>query len=195
MIAYRLYIVPKVGSGTSADPYRPKYWNTILTGLYWGAYRFGNEPTLLICVRNIPEAVDAQMVAQSDVTALPLDLDTQVAAGLTTVRDTLEALNIPATWITASSTFREVVRSVSGLFQFLQRLGFYTQERLFSSGITLNTRWTQLSPVMQAALTSAAQSFGYSTASMTGNTTLRALLKELSDAWGSAPFYIAGIEL
>jgi hypothetical protein len=152
----------------------------------------GLEPYCLLGVRNILEADDAIVSAHTDVFTLPTNLDNQVSGALTQVRNALEALNIPGNWVAANNTFREVTRMVCGLFQFLQQLNGVTSTRLFSSGITLATRFNQLPQAVRDSMILAATNLGINTSSLSGSTTLRIILKTLADYWISTPLRLYG---
>lgn len=157
---------------------------------------FGHDPTAFV-VADVDATQHALFAAFSDVLAMPESLDGNLdAAAVTATTAALEARNIPAGWVTTALTYRQVCRAVMGMFQFAQKYAAVNGGlNIFRSGITLSTRWNQLAIDEQARLTNATTSIGYSTASFVGVTTLRAILKSLSDQWGDAPFYLGGLTI
>ncbi len=121
------------------------------------------------------------LIAHADVVALPANLDQQIGAQQAVVQNALQTLNIPENWVQSSFTYRQVLRVVALIFQFMQRLNFVTVDRLFGSGITLSTRFNQLPQAMRQQLIAAANSLGYDTSSLSGTNTLRSILKTLAD--------------
>lgn len=191
-MAHRLYLTPLSGSGTKLDPRRPKYAaDAESRDIPWAMMDFGAEPLCLFSA-DIPDDLHAQFAAQPDVLALPLNLDQAIGAQLTTVQNALESRNIPAQWILDTHTYRQVIRIVAQLCQFLQRLNGLTASRLFKSGITLDTRFNQLSVTMRQLLVDAATSFNYNTSSLSGTSTLRNILKTMADQWSQIEMFIGG---
>jgi len=196
-MSFRLYIVPVIGSGSGThDARRPKYFETLTN---WSAMDYGFEPVMVVGA-DLSVSDDASVIAQPDVTALPFDLAPHLTnPQVTSVRNALEALHIPALWVTTADTWIGVVRSVLGMFSFLQRFGgIYAEQTgqvppsIFNGGVTLNTTFGGLPLAVRTAMLSTADSFGLSTAGLTAGTTLRAILKNLADAFGAQPYNFNG---
>jgi len=199
-MAFRLYIVPVIGTGSGRDDARrPKYFETLSD---WSAMDYGFEPVMVVGA-DLSVSDDASVSAQPDVTALPFDLAPQLTSGqVTAVRTALEALHIPALWVTTADTWLGVVRSVLGMFSFLQRFGgIYARQTgtvppsMFTGGVTLNTTFGSLPLAVRTALMSTADSFGISTAGLTASTTVRVILKNLADTFGERPYNFNGVLL
>src|ERR1700693_3954213 len=126
--------MPITGTGTDADSRRPKYADTDLAGHPWAAMDFGNEPIMLVAT-----ATNAALAAETDVTTIPLNLDQQIGAAVTTVQNKLESFNIPADWVTSTMTYRQVVRKVLQGFMFWQRAQGLGIPLLFTGGVKLST--------------------------------------------------------
>jgi hypothetical protein len=184
----RLYLMPLI---TTGDQRRAKYRNTHMAGLSWSLMDFGNEPLALVSIRNIPPATHALLEAEPDVLALPQNLDQQIGAQVAAVQNALESRNLPAGWVQATHTYRQVVRTAAQAFQFAQRLGTHTPTRLFS-GATLDTQFNQLPVAARTALANAAGSLGYSASTLSGTSTLRAMLKAMADEWRQGTLLIGG---
>lgn len=183
---FRLYIVPVIGTGVKGDPRRPKYFADL--SVDWSAVDFGFEPVMFVGA-TLSVSDDNAIVGQADVTALPFDLAPTLTGGqVNTIQSKLEALNIPAGWVNTSLTWLLVVRTVLGMFSYLQRFSAVYAENtgntppsVFTSGVTLNTTFGSLPLAVRTAMVDAAQSFGFSTSGLTANTTLRVILKALAD--------------
>src|ERR1041385_5856537 len=111
----RYYVVPRVGDGLStATAFRPKYTDvdSLRAGWNVGTWRgldYGLE-NLCVIALDLSPADHADLAAQADVLAVPDPLTTTVTAGaLATVKAKLEAANLPADWVTAGMTYRQVL--------------------------------------------------------------------------------------
>jgi hypothetical protein len=197
-MTWALYALPIAGTGAnSTDPRRPKYVKEApeLAGLQWSMMDYGHNPHCLMAA-DVSPAQDAFLVAQADVRAIPDDLDSAVGGALNAVQNALEAMSIPAGWVTAGTTWREVVRTVGGLFQFAQRYASIANGQTFlPAGVNLNNTWGSISAARRTNVTNTAASFEppYSMAGITNGTTIRAALKLLADQWGDRPFVLGGM--
>lgn len=150
----------------------------------------GDEP---VCIVVADVGSDhAAFAAETDVLALPSDLDQQVGAQLATVQNALESRNIPAGWVQGTHTYRQVIRVVAQAFQFMQRLQVVRPGRLFTGGATLDTRFNQLPVAVRNALVAAATDLGYDTSTLSGTSTLRNILKTMADQWRQIELFIGG---
>ena len=172
-MATQLYVMPITGTGTDADPRRPKYADTDLAGHAWGAMDYGNEPWMLVAT-----ATNAALAAEADVLTIPLNIDQNLTAGaVTTAQTFLENMALPADWITTAMTYRQVLRRVCQFFMLWQRcqgLGF---NQLFTGGVTLSTTFGSLPANVKTILQNAAVSMNLDTSSITGASTLRQIIK------------------
>jgi len=191
----RVYVLPMVETLIGAITYRaPKYLggrnNPPLAGLENISYAcmpYGMQPVCLL-IADVTVAQHNLLTANSDVLAAPQNIDNNLTAGaVTTVKNFLESLHIPAGWVTTAHTYRDVLRLVGWLFQFMQRVHGIFQEKLFVAPNTLSTTYGQLSAGMQAALLQAAQSFAFNTTGLQAGTTLRVILKNLADQFNDRP--------
>ena len=193
----RFYILPVIGSGIDhTDGRRPKYSDALGT-VSWSAMDYGAEPVMLLQAE-VTAAQDALLISNSDVFALPANLDaTLTSAKVAAARAALEGLHIPATnWVTTSITWRQFVRTVAQMMQFFQRLGAIRgNARIFGGSVTLATQWNQLSVEDQSAITQAALSLGFSTEPLRGANNLRNVLKAMADQWGNRQIVMGGLEL
>ena len=116
------FIVPIVGSGTRADPFEPKYIPAL--GVETAMIRWNG--TGIVWANATPDQ-EASVGANADAIVIP-PLDNTI--NLTAVQNELEALNIPAQWVTGSMTYRTVLRVVCGMAALLRRIA--------GNGITLS---------------------------------------------------------
>lgn len=176
-MAKRFYIVPKVDNG--AGGFDPKY--IVEMGLQSGAIDYGLEDTFLIGAEVTTEQ-HQELASQLDAIAIPANLDSNIGlTALSTVKDKLEGLHVPADWVTTNHTYRQVLRLVGKLFLYMQRFHGRELRKFFESGITLGTRVNQLTQAQRNAMTDAAESLGLSIAGITNTMTLRQALKILAD--------------
>ncbi len=197
-MAARLYLVPIRGTGTKADPFAPKYFTdgSLTSVTAWSGMDYGSERWMLV-VSDLSSTDDSFVVAQPDGFGLPTDLTQPLnAAQVTAVHAKLEAINLPAQWLTTSLTWQSMLRIVLGIFSFMQRFSALNgNTSLFPTGISLNTTINQLSASVRQNLSLAAQDLGLSTASITGTTTLRAALKDLGTQLQDQPYHLNGYSI
>lgn len=182
----RFYFIPTQGTGTSTDPRRPKY----LDGKSYSAMDDGFEPQMLV-YGEFDAATDTALTANSDVTAVPVNLDQTLSAGaVNTVQTALENRNIPAGWISTALTYRQVLRTIAGFFRFFQRFNaIHGNVRVLATG-TLDLTVSQMPVSVRTDLAATADSLGFDRSAVTGATTVRALLKGMADQFGATPVQI-----
>jgi hypothetical protein len=190
-MARSIYVMPIIGTGTKLDPRRPKYAATYFTDHEWSMFDYGDEPWSLVGVSDITTANDTAMTAEPDVFRLPDNLDQGMGTvgARNTVRNRLEAVNIPGTWVQTTTTYREVVRFIGAVCQFAQRFQGITGipgDRWFAGGRTLDSTFGSLGTAGQQALIDTADSFGFDHSSLTASTTLRTFLKSAGDQYVAA---------
>jgi hypothetical protein len=185
-MACRIYIVPRIGTGAITDPHRPAYIGSEGLTMSWTAMDYGGAPVFIVAA-DTDDAQDATLIGQADVIGLPVDLDATMGtvARRNAVRAFLEARDIPGNWVQTATTYRTILRTVAGLFQFAQRLRGRTRRQLFRGGFTLATQWQSVPADVRADVLDAAQSFGYDTGGITDATTMRVVLQALGNAWGA----------
>jgi hypothetical protein len=171
---FNWYIVPKIGTGVKGDGFRPKYIDGTIASNTWTATDLGMESLMVVWADTTPEE-DAAIDAQTDAARIP-PLDNQIGGALTKVSNVLEAANLPANWITATNTFREVLRACLWMTQLMQRLQGQGI-RIFGGGVTLSSTFGSLPANVRSALIEAATFFHLDTSAVTGSTTLRAILR------------------
>ena len=171
------YIVPKIGTGTITDPFRPKYIGD-LVGVRWSAIDYGLDPTFLVGA-NLTAEQHAFVAGQSDAYAIP-PLETTVGGNptLNQVVNRLEQSSIPGTWVQETTTYRVLTGRVGRFCLILQRLHGRHNKRLFEPGTTLDST---LSETLLQQLIDVGASFGLNTAGFSTALTVREALILLGD--------------
>lgn len=155
-------------------------------------FDFGADPTFLVASDVTPAELTA-LQALADVTVIPANLDSQLGANLATVQGKLEALGLPANTITATNTYRQVLRGLVAIFAVAQRFQMLdtSDGRLFPPGITLATTVGSLSQATRDKINQAVTDAGYTLTGVTGATTLRQVLNQLASQ--PSPITLLGV--
>lgn len=188
----RFYVVPKIGTGAFHDGFRPKYtrrdelgpgWQIDL----WAGMDYGFEPVFLLAA-TVTAAQHTTLAAQTDVLSVPVPLDDNVSAvALPKVQTSLEAMMIPGNWVTTTHTYRDVLRAVVKVIGFMQRYqGLFPSNLVFESGITLDTRWNQLTAAQRDRLVQVGASLALDTSGIVNTMTLRQILILVSNQLAGA---------
>jgi hypothetical protein len=177
----------------------PKYlkWRFNPTGIdcQWSMKDYGSIDYGCLAVNATVEQ-HTTLVGYTDNYQFPENLDAiMTSAQRSTLEAFLEAVAVPGDWITAQDSFRTALRTVTGMFMFMQRLTALAGSNPLNWGITLNTQWRNLSAQQQSWITDAFMSLGYSAAFITNNTQVRRIIKAASEQWGARPIYFGFVEL
>lgn len=185
-MALRFYLIPKIGRegvgnindaqpwSESTGPVRPRYVGTIA-----GAWQsIDCDDNLALVAADVTGTEHTAIMVNSDVTAVPANLENTVGGALATVQAKLEAANLPAQWVTSGMTWRTVLKWTIRLLLIRQRFKGLAPAaaKLFSGGITLNSTVGDLPAAVRQRLNSAAQSLGLDTSGITLSTTIRVAL-------------------
>lgn len=155
----------------------------------WNMMDYGLINVALLATPDITPADDAFLRAQAGVYAFPDNLDQAISdkAALTAI---LEPAKIPTDWVTASTTYRQLLRQMAGLIQFNQRFrGISGGASIFDNGVTLDSNYNSLDAQHKTWFVATLQSFGFGSG-VQGNPKLRSLAKQAGDLWGAAPFFL-----
>lgn len=99
-----------------------------------------------------------------------------------------EPIHIPTDWTTPSTTYRQFLRDLAGIFSFNQRyLVISGGQSFLGNGITLETRWNELTAEQKAWFNATVVSFGFQF-TVSGNPKLRTLAKQAGSFWETQPF-------
>lgn len=198
-MAIRFYLIPiEIVDGNKRGPKYLKWRfteNVAPLDVLWSGMDFGLEPVMLVQA-DVTPAQHTTLSGNADVISIPANIDNNITAGaLSAVKAALETLNVPAGWVTTGFTYRQVLRMVAGLFQFAQRHHGAHSERLFSGGFNMDTQFSALPLAVRQRLIATADSLNYDTSGLSGSNTIRQILKNVADQWGSKPIIIGGIEI
>lgn len=184
----RVYLMPLVTQARGRFPTVrvPKYMATLeQPGCpRFTVFPYAQEPVCLL-IADTDASIHTSLTGNSDVRALPDNLDSNVTAGnRTAVVNALEAANVPAHWIANGQTFRMVLRRLAGIFQLLTGVharGF----RFLQQG--LDNQISTLPLNVRQAMQDAAATLQLDTTGITGSTTLRAALATIGAQFDSRP--------
>lgn len=201
-MALRIALVPVVGSGVSSEEARrPKYVaDGGLTPMpRWAAIDYGFEPWMVVAADLSASHVTA-LQAEADVFLLPADLDALLTVGqVAAVQTALEAIPLPAEWVTTAFTWRGLLRIVLGICRFMARYTVVFAEatqlttRVFTGGVDLTRTIGSLPLAVRTALTATATSLGLDTTGVTGATTLRGLLRTVGLQGAATPTALGAV--
>lgn len=196
-VSMNLYIVPieQVGSARGPEYFAWRFdQNGPSITSTWSMMDYGFINLGLLYSPDISQTDHDTLVQNNDVYAFDLaNLDGQIT-DKATLDAFFEPLNIPTDWVTPSSTYREFLRNLAGLFQFNQRYAVISGGASFlGNGVTLETRWGQLTTQQRNWFNQTLASFGYQY-TVSGNPKLRILAKQAGDLWGETPFILGGVE-
>jgi hypothetical protein len=186
----RFYLCPMEAIVTPRGTFvRPKYIFTLgitLTSQWMEMNDYGNELLCLLAL-DVTPAQHAAMIAHTDVSAFPVDLDSTPGANLATVKAAYESRNLPADDVTANTPYRIQIRWIIAIFSIT------TKDPLFSATVTLDTTLGQLTAIQRAELKAAAESADYSTAGLTLQSTIRQALNRAVTSAG--PRRMLGVDI
>jgi len=195
----RFYILPVQRIEDEDIRRGPKYfkWDGNPTGINcpWSIKDYGSID-MAVLAADILQADHDALILNADVYAFPENLDpVMTLANRQAMNTYLEVRGIPGDWLKQGDTFRSVLRTVTGIFLYLQRvlaiLGYPANP---FAGLTLNTRYGQLTTAYQNALSQAAIDLGF-TWNVAANDQIRKIWKLTADQWGSQPFYFGFVVL
>jgi hypothetical protein len=187
-MAIRVYLMPRIGSGLShLDARRPKYPLSKARCIRCGQEMF------CVVIADVTNAEHTAVSANADVRAFPADLDTTVNAGArTTIVDTLEAMRVPAQWVTVGMTYRALLRRLVGMFFVLQSLE-ERNIRLLSAN--LDAPVSSLAVGARQALEGVGLDLSFDSSAVHGSTSLRAVLAGIGAQFAARSFKARGVDL
>ena len=162
-------------------------------GVTYSLVTYGGQ-NFCLAGADVDDTQDTELISHADVSRIPDDLAQKVS--VQAVQDELEAVQIPANWVSASNSYRELLRIITGMFNFLQRfrtISGITTPLIDGTTVTLSTRFNQLPQAVRTALVATATDMGFSTTGLSGNNTLRTMLKLMADQWGDRSFTVGDI--
>jgi len=159
--------------------------------LSWSLLDYGLEPVALIGA-DVTGGQNTTLSGQSDVATVPSNLDNTVgAANVTTVRNKLEAFNIPAQWVVGGATWRQTLRALIAMFRIGQRFDGRGFGKLVVPGVTLSTTYASMPVAYRDALVQAIDELRFDRTPLNASSTLRDLLTHISTQ--TAPQSLLGV--
>lgn len=163
-----------------------------------GMIRFSRQEEAILML-DAPQSFLDTVAADPDVLRIctKAELDDVLTAGQrTAVRNQLEQRNIPAQWVNAGDTWRNVIRGTVGVFLFSQRVEGRTGNGItfhFQQGnVALDDTWADLPQAGKDIILETAASFGWENPGFTGTSTLREILWFMSQQFESTEIFIGG---
>lgn len=200
-MAIQLYIIPQAHTADgkyNAPKYIAKRLIAPLSGLenvQW-TWQFVPLGDVGIVAVDGTATEHTLLALQTDVLQIPpLDNSIPNATARNKVRSVLEGFNLPGTWVNTGMTYRTVLRVTLGAIQFLSRLTFRLQRKVFDGSVTLNTTVSQIPLAARNQLQIAASDLGLDYSSVTGTTTVRELLRLLGAQFANTQFEIRGVTI
>jgi hypothetical protein len=197
-MAVRFYLIPVqvVDEVFRGPKYLKWFMNPDGLDVRWSCKDYGAIDMMSCAVGSEEQGDHDYLAAQADVYQWIEPLDGQMTAGeRAEVTTYLESAWIPANWITPADTRREAVRTVTGMFLFMQRLTAITGSTPIEWGVELNTQYQNLDLEYQEAIVDAFDTLGYDSSVIRDNWTLRVLLKNAADQWGETPILFGFVTL
>jgi hypothetical protein len=184
----RFYVVPAEGGVDS--PSRPKYFSG--SGLTYSAIKYG--PSNYLVGATLTQAQHDAIAANGDVVVIP-PLESTVGGNptLNQVRNQLEALSIPGSWIESTTTWRQVVKRTGNSALILGRMRGELGKHLFGPGVQLTTSLTTTLRdefIQVATSLAASQGVPITTSSITTSISVQTALLTIGDQL--KPFTLAG---
>lgn len=199
-----LFLAPMIGTGTLPDPYRAK-WQFDPDGLgrvtKAGSIRSARGGVGVLLLDATAEYLTL-VRADSAMTSLatPSNIDNALNNGQANAAKTIfEGVGIPGEFINQGDTRREVIRAVVGLFLFSQRLegrfgtGFW--EKAQQRGVTFDTQYADFPQALKDEFVAVRDEHGWDNLGLTNQSTLRQIMKRVSEQFELTPIFIAGEEI
>ncbi len=203
-MAVELFIVPMVVPATPsfADPIRPKYVKDPAVNR-WGSIRYSTADDAIVLIDATQVYLDS-VAGESDAFRIATEANidnTLNAAQVTAARTFFEVRDVPGEFVNIGDTRREVIRGVVGMFLFSQRLegafGVGFREKFTSRGMTLDSTWQDFPQVLKDEFLLIRDDHGWTNTELgvTNASTLRQILKAVSDQFENTPIVISQFEI
>lgn len=207
-MTWRVYVVPTETTGRLK---KAKYFgsgifvapSTELIGTVPSFLYYGTIPWCLVAC-DTTTAQHNFLAAQADVSAIPTVWENSVAGSLNTVKAFLNSARLPSDWVQSSTTWRTILRGVTGIMWFAQRYkALNNSQELIPAGVSLTLTMNSLSQARRDAIQATADSFTeeraklglqpYDLSSITGSTTIEDALLILGQQFLDQPFKLGDL--
>lgn len=195
-----IFMVPMIGTGTRADPFRAKYSDdSAVTNS--GAIR-SSRTSECLAMFDATQTYLNSIAAESD--SLRVATEANIDNALTTnqanaAKAFVEARGIPGDFANQGDTRREVIRAIVGMFLFCQRMegtfGAGFKQRAIALGITFDTQWNAFPQALQDEFIAVRDDFGWGNLGLTNTSTLRQIMLAISEQFELEPIVIAGFQI
>lgn len=161
-----------------------------------------SRTSVCLVLLEAPQAYLDNVAAQPEMTRLATaaTIDNQMTVAQVNAAQALfESYGIPSGFVNVGDTRRQVLRALLGLFSFSQRLearfgaGFW--QRAQANGLTLDSPWSSFPQALKNELVSVRDELDLVITGTTGTTTLRELMRAITDGYESRPMFMAGISI
>ena len=175
--------------GLTGPPLEPE--PTLAGALRHTVYEGLGDDCLLFL--DVTPAQHTVLAAHADVDVIPANLDSTIGAALATTQTRMRARGIPGNWLTAGTTWRELVRGINAMFEIGQELAQDGATRLYPAGVTLQSTIASLPGAYRTALQAAVDRQGYDRSAITGASTMEDLMEVLTTQATPKPMGFAGV--
>lgn len=135
--------------------FTPQAGQTFRVHTRWAMKDYGVIPTAIVAA-DVTPAQHTALAAQVGVIAVPDPIDSAVGTTrLAATRAAVESLNIPGNWIQATDSYRGVVRTVTGMFLYMQNVTGRTLQNPFTNGLNLSLTYAALPLIWREAIINA----------------------------------------
>lgn len=167
-----------------------------MVGLKPSIRGYGAEGVCLVAV-DVSSLDHGIISGNSDVLSFPENLDANPgSAARNTAVTALEARGIPAGWVQAGMSWRQILRSVAKIVRVTKEMDGAANliGRLLSNGRTLSTQLQDLPQGIRQRMIAYAQRNGWDTSGLSNTSTIRQILKFLADQVPGNPV-LRGVEI
>jgi hypothetical protein len=180
LIPNTLEWVPEGAEGVGLQERSSKYLRD-LVGVRFSRRPYGEEGVDLV-LADLRAGDHVYVAGQADVYAFPEHLDAPVTtARRAAVVEALESRNIPGSWIQASTPYALVLRTVARVVFAMKKFQGEKLGRVFTDGVTLNTRFLSLPAEARHKITRAAVAHRFPDSRLPNTASFRQVLKEMAD--------------
>lgn len=150
---------------------------------------YGMEQVALVDT-DLPAEHHTLLAAQSDVVVIPENVQTTLGGARAQLEAQLEALSIPAEWMTGAMTYFRVLQGIVGVFKVSQTLYEKGYLQLRPVGVTANTPYSSMPSPYREDLLASIDQWGYDRSGTSTASTWRQLMAVISAQPGNEPFLV-----